>query len=129
MIRLIDIVLILLFGFISISHVDRSIERDLPRAAYLPAVPPDFEDWIVVGIMPEGGFICGSDRVEADNAAGLREVLAGFMAQGSERVRLRVDRDQPGAGVAAVLNVCRGLELPVALEVVLERPETEIAFP
>ncbi len=123
MLRLIDIVLILLFGFISISHIDRAIEMQLPHAEYLPLVPPDFEDWTVVGALHDGGFVCGVDKIELADDEALREYLSRAKAEQRGRVRLRVDLDLPGAYIARVLELCGDLEIPVALEVIRDRPE------
>ena len=123
MIRLIDIVLILLFGFISISHIDRAIEMRLPHAEYLPLVPPDFEDWTVVGALQNGGFVCGVDKIELAGLEELRAYLVQAQAELRGRVRLRVDLDLPGAYIARVLELCGELEIPVALEVIRDRPE------
>ena len=52
--RLIDIVLILLFGFISISEVSQRSRIRLAESTETPQSPPDKEEIIVVGISPEG---------------------------------------------------------------------------
>ena len=116
MLRLIDIVLILLFGFISISHVDRAWEVDLPQASFVPELPPDFEDWVVVAVAGEG-FVCGAERVRLPDADALRLWLEREAAAGANHVRLRVDRDRESRSVAIVSGVCEALRLDLALEI------------
>jgi biopolymer transport protein ExbD len=122
MLRLIDIVLILLFGFISISHVDRAWEVDLPRASFIPDLPPDFEDWIIVAVDGEG-YVCGAERLRLPDGEALGRWLEGEAAAGASHVRLRADRQAPGRSVAQVTELCRRAGLNLALEVTLETTE------
>lgn len=116
MLRLIDIVLILLFGFISISHVDRAWEVDLPQASFVPDLPPDFEDWVVVAVADDG-YVCGAERVRLPDAEALRAWLGLEAAAGATHVRLRADRDRESRSVAQVTQLCEELELDLALEI------------
>jgi biopolymer transport protein ExbD len=122
MLRLIDIVLILLFGFISISHIDRSLDVDLPTGEYIPAVPPDFQDWTVVAIDNSGAYICGLDRIKCVDTAQLNTYVEKLKSDGHEKIRLRVHHKQPGQSVAQVMEICRQYEVSVSLEVILETP-------
>lgn len=116
MLRLIDIVLILLFGFISISHVDRAWEVDLPQASFVPELPPDFEDWVVVAVADEG-FVCGAERLRLPNEIALGAWLAREAAAGATHVRLRADREHESRIVSSVAALCEGLDLDLALEI------------
>ena len=69
MLRLIDIVLILLFGFISISHIDRSVAVELPKAEFLPRQVPDFENWAVLTVDSGGGWILAVAREKTSDTA------------------------------------------------------------
>lgn len=57
MVRLIDIVLILLFGFISISEIDRKSKVRLAETKDLPVTHVDQEQILVVGIVSPTEYI------------------------------------------------------------------------
>lgn len=123
MLRLIDIVLILLFGFISISHIDRSIAVELPQAEFMPRIAPDFENWAVVTVDEHGTWICGFDRTRISGVAELSQWMASEQRNGVTHVRLRVDRNRPSSEVALLQGVCEELDMALALEVILSRGE------
>ncbi|MDP2361006.1 MAG: hypothetical protein Q8O14_09665 [bacterium] len=123
MLRLIDIVLILLFGFISISHFDRGLEVDLPRAGHLPRLQADFENLVLISLDEAGGIVCGMERRPAAGEEELRAWLAGEKAAGAVQVRLRADRARPSAEVALVRDLCAELDLGLTLEVIRQREE------
>lgn len=123
MLRLIDIVLILLFGFISISHFDRSLTVDLPRAGHLPRLQPDFTRQAVVAVTAEGAIVCGMDRLRMAGTEDLRDWLAAEQAAGAVQVRLRTDRARPAAEVALVQDLCLELDMGLTLELIRERRE------
>jgi biopolymer transport protein ExbD len=123
--RLIDIVLILLFGFISISHIDRSIAVELPQASYLPELPPDFENWAVVAVDESGAWICGFGKLVMQDPAGLENWLLGEKEAGVTHVRLRMEKTRPSAEVAQLKSLCEKLDLALALEVLVNRESVE----
>ena len=52
LLRLIDVVLILLFGFIAISEITFQSKVDLPKSNETPPSYPDKEEIIFIGILP-----------------------------------------------------------------------------
>lgn len=124
MLRLIDIVLILLFGFISISHFDRGLEVELPRAGHLPRLQAEFEGLALVALDADGSYVCGQERRVAEDEDGLRAWLDAEKTAGATQVRLRADRGRPAADVARVQRLCTELGLGLTLEIT-RRPEEE----
>lgn len=124
MLRLIDIVLILLFGFISISHFDRGMEVELPVAGHLPRLQAEFEGLALVGLDASGAYVCGQERLVVESGEDLRAWLMGERDAGAVQVRLRAHRGRPSAEVARLQRICTELELGLTLEVV-RRPEEE----
>lgn len=123
MIRLIDIVLILLFGFISISHFDRAVEVDLPNAGHLPRLQAEFQDLAVVSILGDGTFICGMDRRRVADSEALAGWLAAERDAGAKIVRLRADRSRPSSEVAMLQQICGELGMGLTLEIVRRQEE------
>ena len=124
MLRLIDIVLILLFGFISISHFDRGVEVELPKAGHLPRLQAEFEGLALVALDADGTFVCGLERHVADGEDDLRAWLAAEQLAGATQVRLRADRGRPASDVARMQRLCGELGLGLTLEIA-RRPEEE----
>lgn len=122
MLRLIDIVMIILFGFISISHIDKQVDVELPRVKYFPLEPPDYENWLVLGVHHDGFYTVdyGSKRIDD------QEVLQGWLQEQSLqnrdlRVRIRADRDAPMGMIRQVVDICTEEEIPLSLEMILLR--------
>ncbi|UCE04990.1 MAG: hypothetical protein JSW07_15385, partial [bacterium] len=69
-IRLIDVVLILLFGFISISEISSKSLIHLPKSKQMAYSLPDREDLLIIGITPEGTFLIEDES----------EILTDFIA-------------------------------------------------
>jgi biopolymer transport protein ExbD len=118
-VRFVDVVLILLFGFISISSV-RASEIELPQSTETPAPPPALEDVIFVGIRPDGTYLVDEERVEV---RGPRELLRfveaelGRLGDGPVKVRIRASRDTPMRYLVDAARVCDELGVAKALEV------------
>jgi len=121
--RLIDIVLILLFGFISISHFDSSVSVQLPEAGHMPRLQAEFQNLAVVSLNEAGAFVCGPERHQVADATELRDWLAGEQAAGATQVRLRADRGRPSSEVALLQELCGELDLGLSLEIIRRAEE------
>ena len=118
-VRFVDVVLILLFGFISISSV-RATEIDLPESTETPPPLPAIEEVIFVGIRPDGTYLVDDEAVELRGA----RALLGYLAQEVERlgdrpvtVRIRASHDTPMGFLLDAARVADEVGLPKALEV------------
>lgn len=118
-VRFVDVVLILLFGFISISSV-RATELDLAESTETPAPIPDTEDVLFVGIRPDGTYLVDDERTEIRGAARLMGHLAREVERIGDRpviVRIRASHDTPMRFLVDAARVTDELGLPKALEV------------
>lgn len=118
-VRFVDVVLILLFGFISISSV-RASEIDLPDSTETPAPPPTTEEVIFVGIRPDGTYLVDDERTQVRSAVELLRYLdaeLGRLGDGPVKVRIRASRDTPMRYLVDAARVCDQLGVAKALEV------------
>jgi biopolymer transport protein ExbD len=121
--RLIDVVLLLLFGFISISQLNRKSLIALPRSVSVPPAVPDREEVVFVGVMPDGTFLVENETAAIAEPrqlqAYLRHTQVSLAAQKTRmRVRIRANWDVPMAHVFKAVASCEALKLPTGLDVV-----------
>ena len=127
--RLIDVVFILLFGFLSISEISRRGIFQLPKKSEVETeetVPTS----IVVEISKDGDFICGNEKLVLDrNDPDERiELLRGYIQEEyNERadkegvfVEIRSDRDAAIQYAVDVKDVCDNLGIISTIGVVIE---------
>ncbi len=127
--RLIDVVFILLFGFLSISEINRRGIFQLPKKSEVEteeAVPTS----IVVEISKSGDFICGNEKLVLDgNDPNERiELLRGYIQQEyNERadkegvfVEIRSDRNAAIQYAVNVKDVCDNLGIVSTIGVIIE---------
>lgn len=118
-VRFVDVVLILLFGFISISSV-RATEIDLAESTEIPAPIPDSDDVVFVGIRPDGTYLVDDERQALRGARQLFDFLSGEATRLGQRpvtVRIRASHDTPMRYLVDAARVTDQLGLPKALEV------------
>lgn len=118
-VRFVDVVLILLFGFISISSV-RATEIELPESTETPAPIPGTEEMIFVGIRADGTYLVEDEGTEVRSARDLLTFLAGEVERLGDRpvmVRIRASHDTPMRYLVDAARVTDELGLPKALEV------------
>ena len=122
-IRLIDVVLILLFGFIAISEVSKRSKIRLAESTTVPATVPDRERVLYVGVLPDNRFLVEEETAVIEDPA----ALAAYLAQQRERmearnirmkVRVRANHDAPVRLAFAVVNICQEMKIPVGLDVI-----------
>jgi biopolymer transport protein ExbD len=121
--RLIDIVLLLLFGFISISQLNRKSLIALPKSAAVPPAVPDREEVVFVGVMPDGTFLVENETRSIVEPrvlqVYLRQTQTKLAAQKTRmRVRIRANWDVPMAHVFRAVASCETLKLPTGLDVI-----------
>lgn len=75
-VRLIDIVLILLFGFISISEIDKKSQVRLSESRAMSVSHADQEDIIIVAILNEGEYLI--ENIDLDDGVGNGTEIKGF---------------------------------------------------
>lgn len=122
MIRLIDVVLILLFGFISISEVSDKADIHLPTSKRTPIQSPAQEEIVVVGITQQGLFILKHGRIQLESTEELEQYLTQLQtrataAGGTFRVRVRPHKDTPIRYTMQVASICDKLHIPKGIDV------------
>ncbi len=122
MIRLIDVVLILLFGFISISEVSDRSDIPLPTSKLAPVQPPAQEEIIIVGITEKGEYRLRNGRLLLDSTRKLDIYLTRLAekakaAGGNFRVRVRPHKDTPIRYTMRVAAICDKLHIPKGIDV------------
>lgn len=118
-VRFVDVVLILLFGFISISSV-RATEIDLPESTETPPPSPATEEVVFVGIRPDGTYLVDEETEELQGARALFDFLVREVERLGDRpvtVRIRASHDTPMGYLVDAARVADELGLPKALEV------------
>jgi biopolymer transport protein ExbD len=123
-IRLIDVVLILLFGFISISEISSKSLIHLPKSKQMTYALPDREDLIIIGITPEGKFLVKDESEMINDFNALKYYIVMKHDENSTnnvetRVRIRSNWNTPIKYTIAVANVCDMLHIPKGMDVIL----------
>jgi len=118
-VRFVDVVMILLFGFISISSV-RATEIDLAESTETPAPSPESEEVVFIGIRADGTYLVDEERREIRGANNLLRFVASELSRvgdGPVKVRIRASHDTPMRFLVDAARVCDELGVPKALEV------------
>lgn len=121
-VRFVDVVLILLFGFISISSI-RETEIDLPSSTETPPPFPDLEEIVFVGIRGDGTYLVDAERQELRGGNALHRFLGRRVAELGDvpiKVRIRASFDTPMRYLIDAARVCDALGVPKAFEVQLQ---------
>lgn len=120
-VRFVDVVLILLFGFISISTI-RETELTLPVST--EGRPPviDLEEVIFVGIRPDGTYLVEDEREQIRGGNALHRYLERRVRSFGDlpvKVRIRASRDTPMRFLVDAGRVCDALGVRKSFEVQL----------
>lgn len=120
-VRFVDVVLILLFGFISISSI-RQTELTLPVSTEARAPVVDIEEVVFVGITPGGTYLVDGERTRIEGGNALYDYLKGRLQSLGEvpvKVRLRASQQTPMRYLVDAGRVCDALGVRKSFEVQL----------
>ncbi len=122
LIRLIDVVFILLFGFISISEINEKSKVELPKSSEIPASSPDKEKVFFLGIDPQGRYLVENESKVIESAGELyfylQRKVAESVSSGEElRVRIRSNWNTPVKFTMAAADICANLNIPKGIDV------------
>jgi|GEM_PF-396897 len=123
LIRLIDVVLILLFGFISISQVEKRSRIDLPVSTETRHSRPDRENLIRVAVAPlrsgEWGFLVENETRLLRDARALQHYLIQKRTfyHGDARVKIYAEAGSPMRYTMLAADLCEQLQLKKSLVV------------
>jgi biopolymer transport protein ExbD len=124
-VRFVDVVLILLFGFISISSI-RETEIDLPESTETPPAPSELYEPIYVAIRSDGAYLVDEERQELRGGAMLHQFLSDrlmALRSADAKVYIRASRDAPMRYLIEAARVCDALGVPKAFEVLMVGPQ------
>jgi len=121
-VRFVDVVLILLFGFISISSI-RETEVELPTSTETPPAPPERQEIIFVGITSDGSYLVRDEQLRLEGPAALYRFLSDYVddAEAPVKVRLRASHDTPMRFLVEASRVCDALGVDRAFEVLVQQ--------
>lgn len=121
-VRLIDVCMILLFGFICCSELSQS-DIVLPKTVELPPANPDPELVVFVSIWKDGLYEFGKDQeFKAYNP----QVLESYIQREKDRVarvghkirvRLRANHDTPVKYIMAAADICDKIDVTRTVDV------------
>ncbi|NIR50653.1 biopolymer transporter ExbD [candidate division KSB1 bacterium] len=121
-IRLIDIVFILLFGFVSVSQVSSVKTIEPPKSTEAPEAEPEGARIITVGVEKDGTYLIDGGEVVFQTLNDLQNFLAEAREKQTETqqigVRIRAHWESPLEYSIAVARICKELGLPKGLDVV-----------
>lgn len=123
MIRLIDVVFNLLFGFIAISQIGSNLPIVLPKSTEAMDVAPNDAHTILVGVTKDGTYPVEKGALVLRNSNELRSYLTKKLGETKQNrvplgVRICADWDSPVEYGIAVARICRDLGIPKGLDVV-----------
>lgn len=124
-IRLIDIVLILLFGFISISEISSTSVIQLPKSKQMLYSFPDRESLVIIGITADGKFLVENESEIISDFNDLKYYITSKLQANKDekidtRVRIRSNWNTPIKYTLAVANFCDYLNVPKGIEIILK---------
>ena len=126
--RLVDVVLILLFGFISISEVTRQSKIDLAKTTEFPVEKLENEEIVIIGITDDGKFLVADETIIVDDL----NILKNYIVSKNEifknnntkmRIRVRSNWDTPIKYTLWLSELCD--RIGIAKSVDVERRENK----
>ena len=121
-IRLIDVVFILLFGFIAVSRLSEGSLIELPKTTEIPAVNPDPESIVIVGVRRDGLYLLEDEKYSVSTPAELHGYLSSQLAglqtvNARMRVRIRASFDAPIKYIMSAADLCDQLGIPKGIDI------------
>ena len=122
LIRLIDVVFILLFGFISISEISEKSKIELPKSSEMPPSNPDTEEVLFIGIDSEGRYLVEAETKVITTPDVLFRYLSSKVTKANARgdafrVRIRSNWDTAIKYTMTAADICDHLNIPKGIDV------------
>ena len=123
MIRMIDIVFILLFGFIAVSQISTAEELVPPKSSEAEESAPEGTEVLLVEVRNNGTYAISDRQMTFSRLAQLKAYLAGAAREARAKdvqlgVRIRASWDSPVEYGLQVAKACSELGIPKGLDVV-----------
>ena len=122
LVRLIDICMILLFGFICCSELAQQSKIVLPTTVELPPANPNAEVIEFVSVLPNGEYLINNEKYHTSDPQVLEEYLLRrknelALSRYQMRVRVRPNHDTPIRFVMKAAEICDRLEVVKSVDV------------
>lgn len=119
LLRFVDVVLILLFGFIAISDISEESVIELPKSSEMEQMRPAADVILFLSITPEGSVIDEERKIllrsEKDVVSYVRSHQQRFGA--FAKVRIRANYNTKAEVVTSVATICDQLGVKKSIEV------------
>lgn len=121
LLRFVDVVLILLFGFIVISDIDEDSQIVLPESSETEQADPELFDVIFIGITSEGAYFDERENISFASADDLRNYIRRHKNRYGEdaKVRIRANYDTQASHTIEVARICDELGVKKSIDVKL----------
>ena len=119
LLRFVDVVLILLFGFIVISDIDEDSEIILPTSSETMVFQPGAEVVLFIGITSNGEFIDERQNIHLPNEEQLRRYIRQHKNRYGEmaKVRIRANYDTQARYAIRAAEICDELDIRKSIDV------------
>lgn len=121
LLRFVDVVLILLFGFIVISDLDEETRIILPESHETERAAPDMEVVVFISITSEGEYLNEAENLQFENLESLESYIQSKQNQlgNNLKVRIRANHDAQVRYAIAAAKICDRLNVKKAIDVKL----------
>jgi len=119
LVRYVDVVLILLFGFIVISEIDQDSQIVLPSSYEAEMSRPGNEVMLFIGITSDGRYIDEREKYLLENEEIVRDYIRIHQSRfgSSAKVRIRSNFDSKTKHVIALAQICDELKVNKSIDV------------
>lgn len=119
LIRFVDVVLILLFGFIVISDIDEDSQIILPESTETELSDPELSDVIYIGITSDGSYFDERQNIEFSSLNSLRNYIQQHKNRFGEdaKVRIRANFDSKASHTIEVASICDEVGVKKSIDV------------
>jgi biopolymer transport protein ExbD len=121
LLRFVDVVLILLFGFIVISDIDEDSQIILPSSSETERFEAGAEVVLFIGITSEGEYIDERENIILENESQLRNYISSHKNKFGElaKVRIRANYNSQAQYAITAAQICDEIQIKKAIDVKL----------
>jgi len=119
LLRFVDVVLILLFGFIVISDIDEDSQIVLPSSSETEMFTPGAEIVLYIGITSDGDFIDERENILFPTELELKNYIRQHKRRYGDlaKVRIRANYDSKAQRAIRAAQICDDLDIKKAVDV------------
>lgn len=119
LLRFVDVVLILLFGFIVISDLDEDTQIVLPESQETEQTGPDLEQVVYISITSEGDYLAEAENLQFASNDDLESYIQAKKNEFGEnlKIRIRANHDTQVTYAIVAAQMCDRLQIQKAIDV------------